>query len=73
ARSTADGSVLGSRTITIPAGSFVQQGAFELINTVPAAHQVLPNFYVTWEAAGGPLLVYAAVLDNETGDSVLVQ
>ncbi|HUP46233.1 MAG TPA: CHRD domain-containing protein, partial [Thermoanaerobaculia bacterium] len=47
ARSTADGSVLGSRTITIPAGSFVQQGAFELINTVPAAHQVLPNFYVT--------------------------
>jgi hypothetical protein len=73
ARSTEDGAVLGSRTITIPGMSFAQQGAFDLINTVPAADRERGNFYVTWESTGGPLFVYAAVVDNETGDSVVVQ
>lgn len=73
AHNNANGAVLGSRVITIPAFSFAQQGAFELINTVPAGDQVQPNFYVTWSTQGGPLLVYGAVVDNRTGDTVLVQ
>lgn len=72
ARRSSDGVVLGSRTITIPGFSFVQQGAFSLINTVAAADQVQANFYVTWTSTG-PLFVYGAVTDNKTGDAVLIQ
>ena len=68
-----DGSILASKTITIPGYSFVQQPAFALVDTVGAADQVQPNFYVTWTTSGAPLFVYAAVVDNRTGDSVLVQ
>ena len=67
-----NGSVLGSRTVTIPGYSFVQQGAFALIDPVAAGDQIQPNFYVTW-SSDAPLFVYAAVVDNKTGDSVLVQ
>lgn len=73
ARRTADGSVLGSKTITLPAFGFVQRGVFEVIDSVPAADRVQPNFYVTWTTSDGPMFVYAAVVDNRTGDSVLVQ
>lgn len=73
AHSSADGSILGSRTITIPALAFAQVGAFDLINTVDAADQVQQDFYVTWRSTQGPLFVYAAVVDNRTGDAVLVQ
>ena len=68
-----DGTVLGTRQISIPGFSFVQQPAFDLINTVAAADVVQPNFYVTWTSTGGPLLVYGAIVDNKTGDSVVVQ
>jgi hypothetical protein len=71
ARRTDNGSVLGTKTITIPGYCFVQQGAFTLIDTVPGSDQVQPNFYVSWTSSG-PLFVYAAVVDNKTGDSVLV-
>lgn len=67
-----NGSILGSRTITIPGYGFVQQGAFALVDTVGAADQIQPNYYVTWTSEA-PLFVYAAVVDNKTGDSVLVQ
>ncbi|MGZ8866925.1 MAG: CHRD domain-containing protein [Thermoanaerobaculia bacterium] len=40
AKRTENGSVFGSKTITVPGYSFVQQGAFELINTVAAGDQV---------------------------------
>ena len=73
ARRASDGSVLGTRQITIPGFSFVQQPAFDLINTVAATDLIQPNFYVTWTSTGGPLLVYGAVVDNKTGDSVVVQ
>ena len=72
ARRSSDGTVLGSRTITIPAFSFVQQGAFALINSATAADQVQPNFYVSWTSTA-PLFVYGAVTDNKTGDAVLIQ
>ena len=73
ARRISDGAAIGTRTLEIPGRSFVQQGAFELINTVSGADVVQPNFYVTWTAEDGPLFVYAAIVDNETGDSVVVQ
>lgn len=72
ARRTTNGSVLGAKTITIPASSFVQQGVFSLIDTVGGADQIQPDFYVTWSSSA-PLFVYAAVVDNKTGDSVLIQ
>ncbi|HUP47321.1 MAG TPA: CHRD domain-containing protein [Thermoanaerobaculia bacterium] len=72
ARRTENGAALGTKTITIPGYGFVQQGAFALIDTVEPAGQVQENFYVTW-SADASLFVYAAVVDNKTGDSVLVQ
>lgn len=71
ARAT-DGSILGTKTVTIPGYSMVQQGAFALVDSVPAGSQEQENFYMTW-TSDAPLFVYAAVVDNKTGDSVLVQ
>jgi hypothetical protein len=73
ARRSEDGSVIGSRTITIPAFGFAQQGAFDLISEVAPGDLAQENFYVTWTSTGGPLFVYAAIVDNRTGDSVMVQ
>ena len=72
ARRSSDGTVLGTRTLTIPPFSQVQQGAFQLVNSVATGDQVQSNFYVSW-TSNAPLFVYAAVVDNKTGDSVLVQ
>ncbi|HEU4523211.1 MAG TPA: hypothetical protein VFT12_14475, partial [Thermoanaerobaculia bacterium] len=67
-----NGAILGTKSLTIPGFSFVQQGAFALVDTVGAADQTQANFYVTWTSTA-PLFVYAAVVDNRTGDSVLVR
>lgn len=72
ARRTSDGSVLGSNTVTIPGFSMVQQGAFTLLTNVPDADRTQSNFYVTWTSTA-PVFVYGAVVDNKTGDSVLIQ
>jgi hypothetical protein len=72
ARRTSDGQVLGTRALTIPAFGMAQLAAFQLVNTVPAADQVQPNFYISWSSSG-PLLVFGAVVDNKTADSVLIQ
>jgi hypothetical protein len=66
------GAVLGSRTITINPFSMVQQPAFALINTVASGDQTQDNFYVSWTASA-PIVVYASVTDNKTGDAVLNQ
>jgi len=74
AHRTGDGSSLGTTTITVPGFSQVQGGVFaqNLIGSVAAADQAQPNFYVTWSASA-PIFVYGAVVDNRTGDSVLIQ
>lgn len=72
ARRTADGVVLGSNTISIPGLSQLQQSAFSILSAVPAADQVQADFYVTW-TSNLPVFVYGAVVDNKTGDSVLIQ
>lgn len=72
ARRTTDGAVLGTSTVTIPGLSQVQQGAFSLISTVPGGDQVQANFYVTYTSTA-PVFVYGSVVDNKTGDSVLLQ
>ncbi|HEX7151103.1 MAG TPA: CHRD domain-containing protein [Thermoanaerobaculia bacterium] len=72
ARRTSDGTVLGTNTVTIPANAMLQQGGFALLSNVPDADRVQPNFYVTWTASA-PLFVYGSVVDNKTGDSVLVE
>jgi hypothetical protein len=66
----ADGSVLGSSTVTIPALAMVQQSAFSLISSVATADQTQADFFVTW-SSNAPIFVYGAVTDNKTGDAVL--
>lgn len=66
-----DGAVIGSVDVGIAALSQLQQGVFQLISTVAAADQTQTDFYVTWTSTV-PIYVYAAVVDNRTGDVVYV-
>lgn len=72
ARRTSDGAVIATSTVSVAPLSQVQQGAFSLISNAAAGDEVQPNFYVSW-VASAPLFVYAAVVDNRTGDAVFVQ
>lgn len=72
ARRAADGTVLGSTTVTIPATTQLQAGAFDVISSVATADRTQNDYYVTWTASA-PLFVYGAVTDNKTGDAVLNQ
>lgn len=71
ARAT-NGTVLGTNTVTIPAGAMVQQPAFNLISNVAEANRTQNDFYVTWTSTQ-PVFVYGAVTDNKTGDAVVNQ
>jgi hypothetical protein len=71
AHRASDGSVLGSVNVVIPALLQVQDPAFQLISTVPAADQAQTDFYVTWTSTL-PIYIYGAVVDNRTGDVVYV-
>jgi len=72
ARRTSDGTILGTSTATIAGFSQLQQAAFTLVAGVPDADRVQSNFYITWTSSA-PLFVYGSVVDNKTGDSVLIQ
>ncbi|HXI11517.1 MAG TPA: CHRD domain-containing protein [Thermoanaerobaculia bacterium] len=72
ARRTTDGSVLGTNTVTVPGLSQQQASAFSLLSNVPVADQSQANFYVTYTSSA-PVFVYAAVIDNKSGDSVIIQ
>lgn len=63
-----DGSVVGTETVTVPAYSRIQEGIFELIDSVPQSDRRIDDYFVTYAATGGPIVVYAAVVDNHTGD-----
>jgi hypothetical protein len=72
ARSSANGAVLGTNTLTIPGFAMVQQPVFSAISSVPEANRTQNDFYVTW-TSNSPLFVYGAVTDNKTGDAVFNQ
>lgn len=63
-----DGTILGTETVTIPAYSRLQLGVWELFDDVPANERRLDDYYVTYQASGGAAVIYAAVVDNKTGD-----
>lgn len=66
----ADGSVLGTSSVTVPGFAMLQQPAFSLVSGVAPADQTQSDFFVTW-SSDLPLFVYGAVTDNKTGDAVL--
>ncbi|HEX6098650.1 MAG TPA: CHRD domain-containing protein [Thermoanaerobaculia bacterium] len=68
----ADGSVLGTNTVTIPGYAMSHQAAFALISGVAEANRTQDDFFVTW-TSGAPLFVYSSVTDNTTGDAVFNQ
>ena len=68
----ADGSILGSNTVTIPGFAMSHQAAFALISNVAEANRTQNDFFVTWTSSA-PLLPYASVTDNTTGDAVFNQ
>lgn len=71
AHRASDGAVLGSVDVGINSLSQLQQAVFSLISTVAAADQTQTDFYLSWTSTV-PIYVYAAVVDNRTGDVVYV-
>lgn len=67
----ANGTILGSATITVAPFAMVQQPVFALIGNVPELERIQHNFYVTWTTSI-PMFVYASVIDFKTGDSVYI-
>lgn len=63
-----DGSAVATETVTVPAFSRLQQGIFELMDSVPESERRIDDYFVTYTTTGGPIVVYAAVVDNKTGD-----
>jgi CHRD domain len=71
ARRASDGALLGSVDVAIAGLSQLQQAVFSLISSVAAGDQVQTDFYVSWTSTI-PIHVYAAVVDDKTGDVVYV-
>ncbi len=69
---TAAGEVLGERSFEVPALSQWLGSVFDVVWTVPQDQRELKHFTVTYEAGGGPLFLYASVVDNVTGDAVTI-
>jgi len=64
-----DGTVIGSNDVTIAGYARVQKPVFDLISSTAEADRTAADFYVTY-SADGPLVVYAAVADDKTGDGI---
>ncbi|MGH9456130.1 MAG: CHRD domain-containing protein [Thermoanaerobaculia bacterium] len=62
-----EGNVLGERMLTAPPGAMSQFPVFDLINTVAEGDRVQDAFWVSW-VASSPILAYATVVNNATGD-----
>jgi hypothetical protein len=69
---TRDGAMLGERTFEVAGLSQWLGSVFDVVWTVPQNQRELKHFFVTYEATGGPLYLYASVVDNVTGDAVTV-
>lgn len=66
------GSIIGEKSLTVAPFSHRQTAVFVLIDSVSQADQSQVDFFVTYTVTGGPLFVYAAVVDNKTGDGIYV-
>lgn len=64
----ADGSVMSTVTRTVAARAQGQIGLAELFS----ANDMMENAYVTFSTQGGPIYVYASIVDNVNGDALFV-
>lgn len=64
----ANGAVLGTSTLAVAGLSQLQVPLNHLFPSLAA----LDNLYVTFNTTGGPLYVYASVVDNTTGDAMFI-
>lgn len=65
-----DGTVIGTATRVVAPRSQEQSGLNELFGGTLDATQ--DNVYVTFSTTGGPLYVYASVVDNNNGDAIFI-
>lgn len=72
ARNAETGAVIGSRTLVVPGYGSTLAGVYGVISSVPERERDREDYYVTW-SSDAPMLIYASVTDNITGDGVFVQ
>ncbi|MFN2442673.1 MAG: hypothetical protein ABR517_08320, partial [Thermoanaerobaculia bacterium] len=64
-----DGTIFAQEVLTLAPGAMEQRPVFALISGV--TNRDVPSFWLSW-AASSPVFIYASVVDNRTGDSILV-
>ncbi|MFN2238121.1 MAG: CHRD domain-containing protein [Thermoanaerobaculia bacterium] len=64
-----DGALIAEEVFTVAPKAMEQRPAFALITGV--ADRDIPSFWISW-VSSSPMFVYASVVDNLTGDSILV-
>jgi uncharacterized repeat protein (TIGR01451 family) len=67
-----DGTLLGTRTLSVPGWANDLERVFDVIDTVPEDQRVQEDFYVTFHVTGGRVFVYGAVTNNSTNDGIYV-
>jgi hypothetical protein len=64
-----DGTLIAEEVFTAAPGAMEQRPVFALITGV--SDRDVPSFWIRW-VSSSPMFVYASVVDNRTGDSILV-
>lgn len=63
-----NGTILESNTLVVAPGAQQQMALSQMFSTL----EMMDELYVTFTTSGGPLYVYASVVDNITGDAVFI-
>ena len=66
-----DGTVLGTKVVTLQGNASDIVAVFDLIDTVPADQRTQKSFFITFSSTGAAI-IGATVTDNITGDSLYV-
>ena len=69
---SADGVLIGDRTIEIGPHQQQQAAVFDLVDEVPVEERGIEDFFATWSSTG-PTFVYASITDNRTGDAMVLE
>jgi hypothetical protein len=67
-----DGTVLGTKVVTLQGNAADIVAVFDLIDTVPVDQRTQKSFFITFSTSGGAAIIGATVTDNITGDSLYV-
>ena len=69
---TAEGGLLGTKTLDLPPFANAQRNIFDLIDTVDVSARQQRDFYVYYQAEGGRPFIYASAVYNSSNDGLII-